>query len=145
MTAHSGRKERPTAGWVRLTPAEVKAFSAENRQAIKATVDQLIERWVKPVTLKRRGRRPGFGDVQDIYTKWRGASLILVAKRRGGKIADRTVPDFETQSGRLTIVGAESFDVSYFRHTGRWWTIQSGCSLNTALKYFREPSLLWPW
>ncbi|MEP7358093.1 MAG: hypothetical protein ABI847_12690 [Anaerolineales bacterium] len=145
MAAHSGHNERPTAGWVRLTPAEAKAFSAESKQAIKATVDLIVERWMKPETLKHGGRRPGFGDVQDIYTKWRGPSLILVAKRRGGKVADSIVPDFETQSGRLTLVGVDSFDVSYFRHTGRWWTIQSGCSLDTALKYFREPSMLWPW
>ena len=37
------------------------------------------------------------------------------------------------------------FLVAYFRHTGRWWTIQSACSLKTALEYFRKPSPLWPW
>jgi hypothetical protein len=51
----------------------------------------------------------------------------------------------QTKSGRLTLVGADLFDVSYFRHTGRWWTIDTDCSLKAALKYFREPSPVWPW
>jgi hypothetical protein len=127
-----------------MTAAEAKAFSADSKQAIKAKVDQLIERQMKPATLTRRGRRAGFGDVQELYTKWHGHHLVLIAKRRGGRLADRRVEDFETKSGRLTLVGADLFDVAYFRHTGRWWTIQSACSLKTALEYVRKPSPLWP-
>jgi hypothetical protein len=128
-----------------MTPAEVKVFSAEGKQVIKEKVDKIIERYMKPAILKRRGRKAAFGDVQDIYTKWHGHNLILIAKRRGGRVLDRYAEDFETKSGRLTLVGADLFDVSYFRHTGRWWTIQYDCALKTALKFFREPSPLWPW
>ena len=100
---------------------------------------------MKPSALKNRGGRAVFGDAQDIYTKWHGDSLILIAKRRGGRVLDKSAEDFETKSGRLMLVGVDLFDVSYFRHTGRWWTIQYDCSLKTALKYFQEPSPVWPW
>jgi len=145
MVSHTRRNEAPRGGWVRLSAAEAKAFSAESKQAIKARVDQIIEEQMKPETLTRRGRRAAFGDVQELYTKWHGDHLVLFAKRRGGRVAGRQVEDFETKSGRLTIVGVDLFDVAYFRHTGRWWTIQSVCTQKTALEYFRKPSPLWPW
>jgi len=145
MASHARPKQTSRGGWVKMTPAEVKAFSVEGKQAIKETVDQIIERHMKPTALKRRGRRAAFGDVQDIYTKWHGHNLILITKRRGGRVLDRYAEDFETKSGRLTLVGADLFDVSYFRHTGRWWTIQYECPLKAALQYLRKPSPLWPW
>ncbi len=128
-----------------MTPAEVVAFSEESKQTIKQKVDKIVERHMKPSVLKRRRTKPAFGDIEDVYTKWRGHSLILIAKRRGGSLRNKHVEDFETQSGRLTLTGVDTFDVSYFRHTGRWWTIQYDCTLRAALTYFRKPSPLWPW
>ena len=145
MPSSASRKETTMGGWVKMTPAEVKAFSAESKKAIKDKVDKIIERHMKPLVLKRRGGKAAFGDVQDIYTKWHGHNLILIAKRRGGRVVGRYAEDFETKSGRLELVGVDMFDISYFRHTGRWWTIQHDCTLKAALKYFREPSPLWPW
>ena len=141
-TRYKGTLQR---SWAKMTRAEVKAFSAESKQAIKEKVDNIIERYMKPKAINRRGRRAAFGDIQDIYTKWHGHSLILIAKRRGGRVANRYAEDFETKSGRLTLVGANLFDISYFRHTGRWWTIHYDCPLEAALRYLREPSPLWPW
>ena len=100
---------------------------------------------MKPQLLQRTRRKPSFGDVQDIYTKWHGHSLILIAKCHGGGVADRRVDDFETKSGRLTLTGVDTFDVAYFRHTGRWWTIHSDVTFETALALFRKPSPVWPW
>ena len=128
-----------------MTPAEVRAFSAENKPAIKEKIDKIVERHMKPAALHHRGRRAAFGDIQDIYTKRHGNSLIVMAKRRGGRVANRYAEDFETKSGRLTLVGADQFDVSYFRHTSRWWTIQYDGTLKTALNYLQKPSPLWPW
>lgn len=145
MVSRTRHKESSRGGWVKLTLAEVKAFSAENKQAIKEKLDQIIERHMKPAIVKRQGHRAAFGDVQELYTKWHGDSLILIAKRRGGRIMGRTAEDFETKSGRLTLVGVDLFDVSFFRHTGRWWTILYDCSLKTALDFFRKPSPVWPW
>jgi hypothetical protein len=145
MTSHTRRNDTRQGAWVRMTAAEARAFSAESKQAIKARVDRLIEQQMKPSTLTRQGRRARFGDVQELYTKWHGPHLVLIAKRRGGRVADRQVENFETKSGRLTLVGADLFDIAYFRHTGRWWTIQSACSLKVTLQYLRKSSPLWPW
>jgi hypothetical protein len=128
-----------------LTPSEVKAFSSENKQLIKAKVDRIIEDQMKPAVLKVRGKRPSFADVLNLYTKWHGDSLVLIAQRRGGRVMDRDEPDFETRCGRLTLVGSGLFDLSYFRHTGRWFTILYDCDWKTAVKFLEEPSPLWPW
>ena len=74
-TRYKGTLQR---SWAKMTRAEVKAFSAESKQAIKEKVDNIIERYMKPKALNRRGRRAAFGDIQDIYTKWHGHSLILM-------------------------------------------------------------------
>jgi hypothetical protein len=132
-------------GWVRMTPAEAQAFSAESKQIIKDKVDQVIDRYMKPSLPERQSGKAAFGVIQDVYTKWHGQSLILIAKRHGGRMLNQQVEDFETKSGRITLIGVDRFDVSYFRHTERWWTIHHDCSLKTALEYFREPSPLWPW
>lgn len=145
MASPTLKKGTQRRGWVKMTPAEVKAFSVEGKQAIKEKVDKTIERYMKPSVLKPRGNKAAFGDVQDIYTKWRGHDLILIAKRRGGRVLGSYAEDFETKSGRFTLVGVDTFDISYFRHTGRWWTIAYDCTLKTALMYFRKPSPLWPW
>ena len=139
------RSNRTRTGWVKMTPAEIKAFSDEARQDINKKVDQVIARYMQPQLLSRRRAKPLFGDVYELYTKWRGYSLILVAKRRGGLLVDRNVEDFETQSGRLTLIGVDTFDVAYYRHTGKWWTLQQDCTLKSALAYFRKPSPIWPW
>lgn len=128
-----------------MTPAEIKAFSVESRQDIKQQVDQIVAHDMLPKMVRHRRGKPAFGEVYELYTKWRGDSLVLIAKRRGGRIVDQDAEDFETQSGRLTLVGVDAFDVAYFRHTGRWWTLQQDCTLKSALAYFRKPSPIWPW
>jgi hypothetical protein len=142
MAPEKHQKESFRGGWVKLTPEEVKWYSAEGKRSIKEKVDRVIDRHMKPQIL---GNQRGFGDVLDVFTKWHGDNLILITKRRGERRRGLSGEDFETKSGRLTQVGADLFDVSYFRHTGRWWTIDTDCSLKAALKYFREPSPVWPW
>src|SRR5262245_27463087 len=144
MASHTHHNESDRGGWVRLTPEEMKWFSAEGKQLIKEKLDKIIEHHMKPSILQSRGGRAAFGEVQDLYTKWHGHNLILIAKRRGDR-GRGSAEDFETKSGRLTLVGADLFDVSYFRHTGRWWTIKTDCTLKQSLEYFRNPSPVWPW
>ncbi len=145
MASRTGNRRSTRGGWVRMTPAEVIAFSDQSKQDIKRRVDDVIARHMKPLLFKRHNAKPSFGDVYDVYTKWRGHDLILIAKRRGGRLNNRRVDDFETKSGRLTLVGPNAFDLSYFRHTGRWWTIADDCTLKAALTFLRKPSPLWPW
>ncbi len=145
MPSQTTQKTISRGAWVKMTPAEVIAFSDNSKQLIKRKVDEIIERHMKPTMLKGARPRPSPGDIEDVYTKWHGHSLILLVKRRGGVLRNKRVEDFETKSGRLTLTGVDAFDVSYFRHTGRWWTIQQGCTLKAALEYFRKPGPLWPW
>lgn len=80
MASHTRSKESSRGGWVKLTPEEVKWFSAEGKQAIKEEVDKIIERYMKPSILRSRGGRAAFGNVQDIYTKWHGNNLYHILR-----------------------------------------------------------------
>lgn len=128
-----------------MSKAEAKTYSQDNKDAIKRDLDQILERDMKPVLLVRRKGRPAFGAITDVYTKWHGHGLILIAKRRGGTIGNRKLDEYESKSGRITIVGADRYSVAYFRHTGQWWTFASDCNLKSALAYFRKPSPVWPY
>ena len=145
MAAKTPVERKSTSGWRKLSQAEAAVFSTENKRLVKAKVDLIIEEHMKPAVLRPPGRRAAFADVLDIYTKWHGDSLVLIAKRRGGQVMDQDLPEFETRSGRLTLVGANLFDLAYFRHTDRWWTIAHNCTWKTVVKHLREPSPLWPW
>src|SRR6266540_2028185 len=98
MASHTRQKESYRGGWVKLTPEEVKWYSAEGKRTIKEKVDKIIERYMKPSVVRDRGRKAGFGDVQDLYTKWHGDNLILIAKRRGGRGPGGYSEDFETSN-----------------------------------------------
>ena len=110
MASRTGHKPVARGGWVKMTSAEIIAFSDESKQAIKRRVDETIARHMKPALFKRHGKQPAFGDVYDVYTKWRGPDLILIAQRRGGRLNNTRVEDFETKSSRLTLVGVNAFD-----------------------------------
>jgi hypothetical protein len=145
MATRTQVTRKSTSGWRKLSQAEVAVFSTENKRLVKAKVDLIIEGHMKPAVIKPAGRRAAFADVLDIYTKWHGDSLVLIARRRGGQVMEQDVPEFETRSGRLTLVGDNLFDLAYFRHTGRWWTIMQNCLWKTVGKFLQEPSPLWPW
>lgn len=46
---------------------------------------------------------------------------------------NRIAPFFEIGFARMEFVGDDRFDLAYFRHTGKWWTIYSDLTLDEAL------------
>jgi hypothetical protein len=147
MSSHKTDNQIGRGGWVKMTPAEIIAFSDESRQAIKRKLDETIDRYMRPVVVRPplTKKSKSWANTIDLYTKWRGNDLILIAKRQGGIVMKQHREDFETKHGRLTLIGVDTFDVSYFRYTGKWWTIDQDLTLKQALAYFRKSSPVWPW
>ena len=147
MATRTTDKRTNRRSWVKMTPAEIIAFSDKSKQAIKRKFDATIDRYMRPVTVRPPAtqKTKSWANTVDLYTKWRGNDLVLTAKRQGGIVMKQHREDFETKHGRLTLIGVDRFDVSYFRYTGKWWTIDYDCTLKQALAYFRKPSPVWPW
>ena len=68
------------------------------------------------------------------------ADILL---RWGDKVfAD--APEFDAPFARLEYVGRDRFDISYFRHTGRWWTVFRGVTLAEALALLESEVIFHP-
>ncbi|MDB5307849.1 MAG: hypothetical protein JWO38_2051 [Gemmataceae bacterium] len=50
-------------------------------------------------------------------------------------------PSFETNFARLEHIGGGRFDLAFLRHTGRWWPLLSGATLDECLNSVRDD----PW
>jgi hypothetical protein len=53
-------------------------------------------------------------------------------------------PGFDAPFARIAWVAPGRFDVAYFRHTGRWWTIFPSVPLEEALRPIGTETLLHP-
>ena len=54
---------------------------------------------------------------------------------------NRISPFFEVGFARLEFVGANKFDLAYFRHTGKWWPVFSGLTVDEALDCVKSEGL----
>jgi hypothetical protein len=57
---------------------------------------------------------------------------------------NRISPFFEIGFARLEFIGGNRFDLAYFRHTGKWWPVFSGLTVDEALNLVRSEDLFNP-
>lgn len=53
-------------------------------------------------------------------------------------------PTFESRYARPEHVGDGRFDLDYMRHTGKWWKVYRGLTLDEALTTIRDVGLIHP-
>lgn len=92
------------------------------------------------------GRKRSY--IVDIYTKWHRNYFYFCAKYACPG-PNALSPSFDTGFARLECaggVGRQSFfNLSYMRHTGKWWEIRHGLSLEQCLAEVREGGFFDPW
>lgn len=118
-----------TRSWRASTP---KRARPKVPPAIKAEVEcrgnELVEAVIKPKHIKPPPDDTDFNYLVDIYTKWYRNYFYFYAKYHCPS-PHAMAPDFETGFARLEYVDRDTFNLSYMRHTGQWWEIYSGLSL----------------
>lgn len=129
----TGRERR----WVR----EDGGFR-EEKPAITAACEKLIAGVLKPRFLPAI-RPTEFNYPVDIYGRWHGQSYRFLQRYRSG-YADNIGEEFEQPFARLEWFAPNRFDVSFFRHTGHWFTLHRGVSLQRGLDLLLEDGLLHP-
>ena len=108
-------------------PSEVE------KQTIASACERFIEDVLKPRFLPKI-HPTEFNYCTDIFGKWHGSNYRFLQQYRNDR-PDRFVePEFTASFARLAYVGPDRFDLSYFHHTGQWWPIDRGATLDQAFE-----------
>lgn len=110
-------------------PDEVKA-------EVQRKADDLVEKHLKP-----RHVKPPPKDLSNhltgIHTKWYKSFFYFVGDYASPG-PDRISPTYEVPFARLEYTRDGKFNMAYFRHTGQWWQVHKGFTLDPAMKAIRE-------
>jgi hypothetical protein len=122
-------------------PSPTKRSKPMVPQTVKTEVERrgnaLVEVMIKPKHIKPPPKDMRFNYLVDISTKWYRNYFYFYAKYHCPG-PNAIAPFFETGFARLEYVGADTFNLSYMRHTGQWWEIYNGLSLEECLKAIQD-------
>lgn len=130
--------------WTRLRPLEAKAsVSAAEKARVAEACERLIEDFFKPRFLPAV-RPTEFNYPVDIAGKWRAASYRFVQRYRSGFPENRG-EEFDAPFARLDWLAADLFDIRWHRHTGEWYLLHRGLTLEKAIETLKSDGTLHPW
>ena len=122
--------------------AQNKPSDAEKR-AITAACERFIEDVLKPRFLPEI-RPTEFNYCIDIFGKWHSAKYRFLQRYRNDRPDRYAEREFVSPFARLTYVGRDRFDLSYFRHTEQWWPVDRGVTLDEALALLEMKGIYHP-
>ncbi len=128
--------------WQQSTPRKtsVKIPDAAKKQ-IQEQCDRFIESTLKPQHLKRNSPDSFLGSCEEISGKWYRSFFHFYAIKQYSRSENLPI---EIRFARLEYRGENQFNLAYFRHTGQWWTIQEGISLEACFREIEINPLLQP-
>lgn len=132
---------RQESRWVR-----VKTLSKEEKAAIAAACERFIAEALKPRFLPEI-RPSEFNYPADILGKWRGSKYSFITRYRSG-FPDNPGEEFDSAFTRLDHVeeclGETRFDAMWHRHTGQWFRLHAGVTLEEALRLIETDGMVQP-
>lgn len=118
--------------WVYSPPRKPKPkVPDEIKQELMKKGDELIEKIIKPENLQPIPDHLTLNHLVDIYTKWYRNYFYFCSKYICPPEAN--APSFESKYARLEYLEDNKFELSYMRHTGQWWQLETG-SMDECLK-----------
>jgi hypothetical protein len=118
--------------------------------AVPTSVKQQVERWARSWLeakfarlLERRAFDPGpFNYPIAVFSEWRGKAFYLCVPYRAR--SRKPEDDFIVRHTRMTLTGFGRFDLAYFRHTGKWFTVFVGLTAAECFREIEENEIFWP-
>lgn len=132
----------PRGRWVYTGGRTGGKPSDVEKAAITAACDEFIANVLVPRFLPEI-RPTEFNYPIAIYGKWHGNKYRFIQRYRSDR-DDSFEPEFEAPFTRLEFVGRDRFDISYFRHTEKWFRLFRDVSLRDALRLIEDEGLLHP-
>jgi hypothetical protein len=110
---------------------------------VETKAEALVEEFLKPQFIKPPPKDRRWNYITDIHSKWHRSFFYFIATYRSrGPTAIQ--PTFESPFARLEYVGNRRFNLAYMRHTGKWWEVHQGLTLDKCLKTIREDPTFQP-
>ena len=127
---------------MRKPPKPNAAFSEAEKARVTAACEQLIAEFMKPRFLPEI-QPTQFNYPVDILGKWRGAQYRFSQRYRSG-FPDNLGEEFDAPFARLDWIARDRFDLQWHRHTGQWWRLYSGLTLDEAVQTIKADGHLQP-
>ena len=117
-------------GWVKAdTPGKP---SEVEKQKVAATFDPWVQQQKNELPPVKEPQE--FNQVVDIYTRWKGSNFYLMGYYKCPDKPEYIAKGFETGVARLTYKRTDCYDLSYYRHTGKWFAIMFDLTLEQAFE-----------
>ena len=118
--------------------------------SVPASVRQQIDRWVSAWLetkfarlLELRAIDPGhFNYPVAVFSEWRGKAFYLCVRYRAR--SRKPEDDFVVRHTRMTLRGYGRFDLAYFRHTDKWFTVYRGLTAAECFGEIEGNEIFWP-
>lgn len=137
-------KKKPLRRWT-YVPAKPKASDVP--QALKIEVETranaLVRDFLAPKYVEPPSDDPMRNTLTGLSTKWRGVFFSLVG-HYDSPGPNALSSNFEMAFTRMEFAGLGRFHLAYFRHTGKWWKLHSGLTLDDCLDTIRDHGLFHP-
>ena len=118
--------------------------------SVPALLRQQVDRWAQTWLsskfsrlLEWRAQNPGpFNYPIAVFSEWRGKAFYLSVRYRAR--SRRPEDDFIVRHTRMTLTGFGRFDLAYFRHTDKWFTVFRGLTAAECFREIEENEVFWP-
>ena len=113
---------------------------------LRRQIDGWAETWIAQkfdLGLKLRAADPGpFNYPVEVFSQWRGKAFYICARYRTP--SHRPEDDFIVRRARMTLRGFGRFDLAFFRHTERWFTVYRGLTASECFHEVEGNEVFWP-
>jgi hypothetical protein len=104
---------------------------------IETKANELVESFMKPEYIKPPPEDLRFNYVVDIYTKWYRNYFYFCAKYASPS-PNAISPFFEIKFARMEYIRDGLFNLSYMRHTEKWFEIFQDLSMDKCLEIIKD-------
>jgi hypothetical protein len=124
--------------WMYCPPKPKKPQVPDGLKAeVSSKSRTLIDEHLKTAHVKPPPKNPEFNYIIDLFTRWYQSYFYFCATYACPH-PDAISPTFESRFARMGYEGDGKFNLAYMRHTGQWWEIYSGLTMDECLTAVRD-------
>ena len=132
------------ATWA-FRPSRMKkpSVSEETKHLVKEKCDEFVDIMLKPEYIIEQNVNTYSDRIVKIYTKWIRNFFYFKARYHCCDPEAIRI-NYEVGFARLEYVDEDRLNLSYFRHTGRWWEVHRELTLDECLKKISSNEIYHP-